>query len=164
MSPVDGAGSSNLNLPVDRAVTEGRVPDRASEGIPELHEVGCPPELRERIELLMSRYPDDNPAQTTARLLGTASGTLDDPTRLTGVGVVQPLEAFTRPLRPGKDGQADLASIRESMQEWGGVTPRQRAAVIEGGEETIIEPYKKLIDDYYKSLATKATERCGNDE
>ncbi len=63
-------------------------------------------------------------------------------------------------LAAGKDGQADsTTSIRESMQEWGGVTPRQRAAVIEGGGETIIEPYKKLIDDYYKSLATKATER-----
>jgi hypothetical protein len=62
-------------------------------------------------------------------------------------------------LKPGQDGQAELNSIRESMQEWGGVTPRQRAAVIEGGGETIIEPYRKLIDDYYKSLATKATER-----
>jgi hypothetical protein len=60
---------------------------------------------------------------------------------------------------PGHDGQADVSkSIRESMQEWGGVTPRQRAAVIEGGGETIIEPYKKLIDDYYKSLATKSTD------
>jgi NADH:ubiquinone oxidoreductase subunit E len=66
MSPVDGAGSSNPNLPVDRAVTEGRVPDRASEGVPELHEVGCPTELRERIELLMSRYPDRHSASIPA--------------------------------------------------------------------------------------------------
>ena len=62
-----------------------------------------------------------------------------------------PMARTARPIR--------ASSIRESMQEWGGVTPRQRAAVIEGGGETIIEPYKKLIDDYYKSLATKATER-----
>jgi len=46
------------NLPVDRALTEGRVPGRTSEGIPELHEVNCPEELRTRIEELMSRYPD----------------------------------------------------------------------------------------------------------
>jgi len=46
------------NFPVDRAVSEGRVPDRVSEGVPELHEVDCPPELRERIETLMTRYPD----------------------------------------------------------------------------------------------------------
>jgi NADH:ubiquinone oxidoreductase subunit E len=58
MSPVDGPGIVNPDLPVDRAVTEGRVPDRSPERIPELHEVDCPPELRERIEELMSRYPD----------------------------------------------------------------------------------------------------------
>lgn len=45
-------------FPVDPAVSEGRVPDRAPEGVPELHEVDCPPELRERIETLMGRYPD----------------------------------------------------------------------------------------------------------
>jgi NADH:ubiquinone oxidoreductase subunit E len=66
MSPVDGAGSSNPNLPVDRAVTEGRAPDRAAEGVPELHEVGCPEELRERIEQLMSRYPDRHSASIPA--------------------------------------------------------------------------------------------------
>jgi NADH-quinone oxidoreductase subunit E len=66
VSPVDGAGASNPNLPVDRAVTEGRVPDRAPEGVPELHEVGCPEELRERIEQLMSRYPDRHSASIPA--------------------------------------------------------------------------------------------------
>jgi NADH:ubiquinone oxidoreductase subunit E len=66
MSPVDGRGSSNPNLPVDPAVTEGRVPDRPAEQIPELHEVGCPPELRERIETLMSRYPDRRSASIPA--------------------------------------------------------------------------------------------------
>jgi NADH-quinone oxidoreductase subunit E len=45
-------------LPVDPAVSEGRVPDRNPEAIPELHEVDCPAELRERIETLMGRYPD----------------------------------------------------------------------------------------------------------
>ncbi len=58
MSPVDGPGIVNPDLPVDRAVSEGRVPDRSPERIPELHEVDCPAELRERIEELMSRYPD----------------------------------------------------------------------------------------------------------
>jgi hypothetical protein len=45
------------------------------------------------------------------------------------------------------------------MAEWGGLTPRQRQAVIEGSNETIIQKYKGLVDDYYRSLATKATER-----
>jgi NADH:ubiquinone oxidoreductase subunit E len=56
----------DANLPVDRALTEGRVPGRAEEGIPELHEVNCPPDLRERIETLMSRYPDRKSASIPA--------------------------------------------------------------------------------------------------
>jgi NADH-quinone oxidoreductase subunit E len=47
-----------VDFPVDPAVSEGRVPERAPEGIPELHEVDCPAGLREEIETLMSRYPD----------------------------------------------------------------------------------------------------------
>jgi NADH-quinone oxidoreductase subunit E len=56
----------NPNLPVDAAVREGRVPDRSWEEVPELHEVGCPPELRERIETLMGRYPDRKSASIPA--------------------------------------------------------------------------------------------------
>ena len=53
-------------LPLDQALTEGRVPDRAPERVPELHEVDCPAELRERIEELMSRYPDRKSASIPA--------------------------------------------------------------------------------------------------
>jgi len=53
-------------LPVDPAVSEGRVPDRTPEAIPELHEVDCPAELREHIETLMGRYPDRNSASIPA--------------------------------------------------------------------------------------------------
>ena len=66
MSPVDGAGASNPNLPVDRAVTEGRTPSTDPQQIPELQEVDCPPELRERIEMLMARYPEKNSASIPA--------------------------------------------------------------------------------------------------
>jgi len=48
------------------ALVDGRVPDRTPEPIPELHEVGCPDELRERIETLMSRYPDRKSASIPA--------------------------------------------------------------------------------------------------
>ncbi len=61
MSPEHSA-----NLPVDQAVSEGRVPGRREEEIPELHEVGCPPQLRERIEALMARYPDRRSASIPA--------------------------------------------------------------------------------------------------
>jgi len=53
-------------LPIDVALTEGRVPERAPEEVPELHEVGCPDELRQRIEELMSRYPDRKSASIPA--------------------------------------------------------------------------------------------------
>jgi NADH:ubiquinone oxidoreductase subunit E len=54
------------DLPIDIALTEGRVPDRSPEQIPELHEVGCPPDLQARIEELMSRYPDRKSASIPA--------------------------------------------------------------------------------------------------
>jgi NADH-quinone oxidoreductase subunit E len=63
VSPENGG---DRRLPVDPAVTEGRVPDRTPEGIPELHEVDCPPELKEHIETLMSRYPDRKSASIPA--------------------------------------------------------------------------------------------------
>jgi NADH-quinone oxidoreductase subunit E len=53
-------------LPVDPAVDEGRVADRSWEEVPELHEVDCPPELREEIETSMGRYPDRKSASIPA--------------------------------------------------------------------------------------------------
>jgi NADH-quinone oxidoreductase subunit E len=53
-------------FPVDPAISKGRIPDRPAEEVPELHEVGCPPELREEIETLMSRYPDRRSASIPA--------------------------------------------------------------------------------------------------
>ena len=54
------------DLPIDPALVEGRVPERRPEEIPELHEVDCPPELRERVEALMARYPDRRSASIPA--------------------------------------------------------------------------------------------------
>jgi NADH:ubiquinone oxidoreductase subunit E len=53
-------------LPLDAALVDGRFPDRGAERVPELHEVGCPPELRQRVEELMSRYPDRHSASIPA--------------------------------------------------------------------------------------------------
>src|SRR6478672_5425713 len=60
--PRPGAGG----LPVDPAVTQGRPLHKEPEQIPELHEVDCPPELRERIEELVGRYPDKRSASIPA--------------------------------------------------------------------------------------------------
>jgi NADH:ubiquinone oxidoreductase subunit E len=66
MSPVDGPGVSNPNLPVDRAVTEGRALSADPEQIPQLAEVECPAELQALVEELMSRYPDRRSASIPA--------------------------------------------------------------------------------------------------
>ena len=65
MSPENGSGNGRA-LPVDPALVDGRVPDRTPEAIPELHEVECPPELKEHIEELMGRYPDRKSASIPA--------------------------------------------------------------------------------------------------
>jgi NADH-quinone oxidoreductase subunit E len=60
-----GEGSA-AGLPVDPALVEGRHPEHPPEEIPEIHETGCPDDLRERIEELMSRYPDRHSASIPA--------------------------------------------------------------------------------------------------
>ena len=60
------------------------------------------------LALLRAAYPDDNVMQVVARLRDTADGTPTNPTVLTGAGVVQPAEALTRPLRPGRAGAVDV--------------------------------------------------------
>ncbi|WP_243058695.1 S8 family serine peptidase [Nocardioides sp. SR21] len=62
------------------------------------------------VSLLRSAYPKDTAAQTVARLLETANGTAGTRTRLTGHGVIQPLEALTRPLAPASDGTLAYAA------------------------------------------------------
>jgi NADH-quinone oxidoreductase subunit E len=53
-------------LPVDPAISEGRVPERPAEEVPQLNQVDCPPDLRERIEELLSRYPEKRSASIPA--------------------------------------------------------------------------------------------------
>ena len=63
------------------------------------------------LALLRQRFPDDKPAQTVARLVNTADGTTDDPTPLTGAGVIQPYEALTRPLAPDRSGAVERTVV-----------------------------------------------------
>jgi hypothetical protein len=57
---------------------------------------------------------------------------------------------------PGQDAQLS-ADIKQSLAEWGQVTPRLRQALVDGSGESVVEPYRKMIEDYYKSLATKSS-------
>jgi membrane-anchored mycosin MYCP len=75
------------------------------------------------LALLCERYPDDTAQQTMARLVDTANGLTDDPTPLTGAGVVQPYEALTRPLEPKKNGDVEQATTQESGDETKATAP-----------------------------------------
>lgn len=59
------------------------------------------------LALLFQMFPDDTDEQVVARLVTTANGTPDDPNPVTGAGVVQPMEALTRPLAPARSGEMD---------------------------------------------------------
>lgn len=54
--------------------------------------------------LVRSAFPQESARQVVARLESTATGSLRASTVLTGHGVVQPVEALTRPLRPTEEG------------------------------------------------------------
>ncbi len=58
----------------------------------------------------------------------------------------------------GESGAHPNQDIRQTMREWGGISPRTRAAVIDSAGETVIQKYQKLVEDYYRSLATKEGE------
>ena len=66
--------------------------------------------------MLRSWYPDDSATQIVARLKATANGTdadLGDAlSALTGAGVVQPLEAMTRPMTVTRSGEVSPRSTR----------------------------------------------------
>jgi len=61
------------------------------------------------VALLRAQYPHDSADQIVARLVETAGGASEDRNPVVGAGVVQPVEALTRPLTPGHAGGLDRA-------------------------------------------------------
>jgi hypothetical protein len=58
------------------------------------------------------------------------------------------------------DNTADTTrDIMEKAAEWGGLTQRERDAIIQGTHEKIIQKYKKLTDDYYEMISKKGSEQ-----
>lgn len=79
--------------------------------VPEVATSWSAAEVSGVLALLRARHPHDRPAQAVARLLNTATGTTAVPTRLTGVGVVQPYQALTRRLDPRRDGTIEVTTV-----------------------------------------------------
>lgn len=65
------------------------------------------------VALLRAEYPLDSADQIVARLTETASGSTEDRNVLVGAGVVQPVEALTRPLTPDTAGGLDRVPADE---------------------------------------------------
>jgi hypothetical protein len=58
----------------------------------------------------------------------------------------------------GGSNQTSGRDINQDIKDWGGVTQRDRDAVLEAQGEAIIGKYKKYLEDYYKAQATRASE------
>ena len=59
--------------------------------------------------------------------------------------------ATAPPVTPG--------DIRETAKEWGGISQRDRQAIIESAGENIVEKYRTLTEEYYKALSVKASQK-----
>jgi len=63
-------------------------------------------------------------------------------------------------LTPGGSPQVDInQDIKEGLQEWGKLHPRDRQAVTEQSTEKVNPKYQKLVEDYFKTLSEKAAEQ-----
>ena len=47
--------------------------------------------------------------------------------------------------------------IKETAEEWGRLFPRLRGPVLESRDETIVERYRRLIEDYTQAVSTEAS-------
>jgi hypothetical protein len=62
---------------------------------------------------------------------------------------------------PGHDVDTSgtpTADITQSLKEWGGLSPRQRAAVIEAASEKPVQKFKQFIDEYYQAVGNRQSQ------
>jgi membrane-anchored mycosin MYCP len=90
------------------------------------------------LALLWQRFPADNAQQIMSRLVNTASGMTGDRTPMTGAGVVQPYEALTRPLAPGKNGAIQQATTQESGDETKATAPEPKPDLLAGPRDDAV--------------------------
>jgi hypothetical protein len=63
-------------------------------------------------------------------------------------------------LSQGGSPEVELSQdMKERLKIWAQLHPRDREAVLEGASEKVNPKYQKLVEDYFKSLAEKATQR-----
>lgn len=89
------------------------------------------------LALLAQMYPKDTAKQLVARLVNTATGTVDDPTPLVGAGVVQPYEALTRPLDPSDDGKVER-TVTQAEAETQATAPERESDLLASTRENAV--------------------------
>ncbi len=62
---------------------------------------------------------------------------------------------------PGQgSAKEDLSKpLKEVFAEWGKISGRDRGAVMDAAGESPSEKYRKYVEDYYRELGKKASER-----
>ncbi|HTW93710.1 MAG TPA: hypothetical protein VMD30_02880, partial [Tepidisphaeraceae bacterium] len=60
---------------------------------------------------------------------------------------------------PGLTDEDINASIQQLKNNWGAISPRQRAAIMESASERTLTQFKTFVDGYYRTLADKATQQ-----
>jgi hypothetical protein len=61
--------------------------------------------------------------------------------------------------KPGVGGAAGAESgleFKETLEGWAKVSPRLRKPVMEGAAEEVVEKYRSLVRDYYRTVAERA--------
>lgn len=89
------------------------------------------------VALLRATYREESADQIVARLTESASGSTDDRNVLVGAGVVQPLEALTRPLTPTGSGGLDRLPVEESSIP-AATAPQPEADLLAGARENAV--------------------------
>lgn len=59
----------------------------------------------------------------------------------------------------GLENQDLSKELQEKFMEWGRITGRDRGAVMDSAGENAAEKYRKYVEDYYRELGKKASER-----
>jgi hypothetical protein len=84
------------------------------------------------------------------------------PAAAMGVGSMQGENrgaAESQPPGPGDPSVELSQEMEQTAAEWGRIAPRLRDAILQGHDEDLIDDYRVLIEDYYRSLSQKASER-----
>lgn len=97
------SSATDLAAPTADAVSVA-IDGRSTCLLPDISTTWAAAEVAGVAALVRSAFPAESARQVVARIESTATGSLRAATVLTGHGVVQPVEALTRPLRPTAEG------------------------------------------------------------